>query len=150
MTSEPEKRRELQLMLLREGFTQDEAREMATGIKTELLDPSLERMRENAMRFPERQIVPPGTIDLADVKSQREAAISEAEEAKYYENQTKLAMEMAQSFSPPEMPTAVLQALLGALETNGIDRLDAIADIIQTIEVLRKVTELRRQSSARR
>jgi hypothetical protein len=98
-------------------------------------------MRENAMRFPERQIVPPGTIDLADLKSQREEAQMEAEEAEYFEKRDRLAALMAQSFSVSEMPTAVLQALLDVLEAGGVDRLVAMADIIKTVEGLRKVYE---------
>jgi hypothetical protein len=58
-----------------------------------------------------------------------------------FETETGLAVQMAQSFSLPAMPTAVLQALLDVLETNGIDRLNAITDIIKTVEFMRKVTE---------
>ena len=58
------KRHELQLLLLREGYTQDEARKMAAEVYTEKLDECLELIREDAMRFPERAIVPgPGTAD---------------------------------------------------------------------------------------
>ena len=65
----------------------------------------------------------------------------EAEEAKYYEHRDRLAALMVQLFHPSEMPLAVLQALLDALEANGIDRLDAMADIIKTIDRLRMIAE---------
>ena len=139
---ETEKRHELQLLLLREGFTQDDARESAA--RTDRLDEFLEMLRKNAVQFPERperQILPVGTLDLADVKTKREDAISEAEEAEYYENRDKLATMMAQSFSLPSMPLAVVQALLDVLEANGINRLAAMADIIKTVEGLRKIYE---------
>lgn len=77
MTDE-DKRHELQLLLLREGYTQEQARDMATGAGAEWVDGVIERMREDAMRHPERQIVPPGTVDLHDVKSAREDAEMEA------------------------------------------------------------------------
>lgn len=92
------------------------------------------------MQHPERQIVPPGAIDLADVKSQREQAIV-AEELKYFAERDQLAALMAPLFSVPELPTAMLMALLDVLETGGVDRLDAIADIAKTVEFLRKVAE---------
>ena len=103
------KRHELQLLLLREGYTQDEARKMAAEVYTEKLDECLERIREDAMRFPERAIVPPGTVDLADLKSQREEAKQDAEEAEYFANRNELAVMMAKSFSLDEMPLAVLR-----------------------------------------
>ena len=67
-------------LFLREDYTEDEARKMVA------LDEWLEKMREDAMRFPERQIVPPGTTDLADVKSQHEETLLAAAEAVYFEN----------------------------------------------------------------
>lgn len=144
---EAAKRRELQLMLLREGYSQDDAREMAAGLVIERLDEQLEKMREHAMRFPERQIVPIGTVDLYDVKSQREQTIGDAEEVEYFENRNRLTALMTQSFSLTEMPTAVLQALIEALEANGVERLDAMTDISKTIDFLRKITEYERQHS---
>ena len=65
----------------------------------------------------------------------------EAEEAEYFEKRDRLAALMAQSFSVPEMPTAVLVTLLDVLEAGGVDRLDAMADIIKKVEFLRKVAE---------
>ena len=135
---ETEKRRKLQLLFLREDYTEDEARKMVA------LDEWLEKMREDAMRFPERQIVPPGTTDLADVKSQHEETLLAAAEAVYFENQIRLATLMEQSFSLPEMLTAVLQALLDVLETNGVDRLEAMTEISETVDFLRKVLEVER------
>ena len=55
MTSELEtaKRRELQLILLREGYSQDEARMRAAKWPADKLDEWIEKMRPSAMRFPE-------------------------------------------------------------------------------------------------
>jgi hypothetical protein len=132
-------RRELQLLLLREGYTQDDARDMATGVSLERVAPAVERMREDAMRFPERQILPPGAVDLADVKSQREDAVMAEEEKQYFLNQDRLAATMAMSFSVDELPTAALQALLDVLEDSGIDRLKAMNLIIERVEVMQKM-----------
>jgi hypothetical protein len=139
MMNETEKRREVQLKLLREGFTQDEARNTATNATAEWLDKCLALLGKKAPPLPERQILPPGTLDLADVKSQREEALLEAETAEYYENEDRLAVLMAQSFSLHELPVAVINALLNVLEANGIDRMDAMADIIKTVEFLQSV-----------
>ena len=54
---EAAKRRELQLLLLREGYTQDEAREAATTLEANRLDELIELMRERAAtpsRTPDR------------------------------------------------------------------------------------------------
>lgn len=142
---EAAKRRELQLLLLREGYTQDEAREGAAEGSAERLDEFLELLRKDAMRFPERQIVPPGTVDLEDVKINREHAIIAEEGAAYCRKQEWLATAMAQSFSVSELPIAALQALLDVLEANGIDRLTAMADLIKDVEVLRKILEDQRE-----
>jgi hypothetical protein len=142
MDNETELRRELQLVLLREGFTQDYAREAAADwVITPETIAKMEQMREDAKRFPARQILPPGTIDIADIKSQNEEALCEIEEQKYYANQAKLSVLMAESFSLPEMSVAVLQTLLFVLEEGGIERMAAIAEIIKTVEFLQKVTE---------
>jgi hypothetical protein len=140
-----EKRRELQLLLLREGLTQDDARKTATRLPADQLDELLKSLRKDAMRYPERQIVLPGTVDLQDVKTQREEAISDAEDAEYFERQDRLQAAMAQSFSVSDLPTAVLLALLSVLERNGIDRLNAIADIIEKVEYLQKLAERERE-----
>jgi hypothetical protein len=140
---ETEKRRELQLMLLREGYTQDEARKAAASEPAELLDKWLV-FRKDAMRFPERQIVPIGTLDLADVKSRREEALLEAEEAKYFKNRARLAALMPQSFSLQEITAVVLQALLDVVQANGVDRLAAMTDITKTVDGLRRITEFER------
>ena len=93
------------------------------------------------MQFPEHQIVPPGTIGLADLKTRRKEANDEVEAAEYYAKRDQLGIMMAQSFSLDEMPMAVLQALLDVLEINGIDRLAAIANIEVLVKFQRKVTE---------
>lgn len=143
MTDETEKRREFQLLLLREGWTQEMARDIATdvNVKIEEIDKAIERMREHAMRFAERQIVPPGTVDLADMKTKRQETIDEAEAARYHANRDRLGILMAELFSLDEMPMAVLQALLDVLEGNGVDRLEAISEIALRLEVLRKMTK---------
>src|SRR6476659_5889321 len=95
--NEAAKRRELQLILLREGYSQDYAREAAAEWPTAKLDDELvAKMREDAMRFPERAILPEGTPDLADIKSAREEALAEAEEEKYYERRDRLSAVMAE------------------------------------------------------
>ena len=138
MTIELDKRHELQRLFLREGYPQDEAREMAADLPADRLDEWLEKWREHAMQFPERAIVPPGTVDLEDVKSQREQVRFDAEVAEYFEKQDRLSALMAQSFSVAELPLAVLQALLDVLEAGGRRRLPAMADIIRIVESLRK------------
>ena len=148
MDNETELRRELQLVLLREGFTQEYAREAAAEwVITPETIAKMEEMREDAKRFPERQILPPGTLDIADIKTRNDEALCEIEEQKYIENQAKLAMLMTQSFSLPEMSVAVLQTLLSVLEESGIERLTAMQDIIKTVEFLQKVTEQNRKRS---
>ena len=50
------KRRELQLILLRNGYSQEYAREAAAEWPADkLTDPLVDRMRESALRDPERQ-----------------------------------------------------------------------------------------------
>ena len=55
---EAAKRHELQLVFLREGFTQEEARKSAEYGNADRVDKMLELLREHAMQFPERQIRP--------------------------------------------------------------------------------------------
>jgi hypothetical protein len=142
---ETAKRRELQLMLLREGYSQDEARE--TAAHTDRLDDWLKLMRKN-VTGPERQIVPPGTVDLIDLKRQRENAIAEAEEEKYYERRDRLATTMAELFHPSDLPIAALMAMLEVIEANGVDRLEALADIIKHVQFLRDVTAQKQEQTS--
>ena len=137
--NEAAKRRELQLILLREGYSQTEARLMAAELATDKLDEWLNRMRKDAMRFPARAILPEGSPDLADIKSAREEARMEAEEAKYYARRDRLGVVMVELFSVPELPTATLVALIDVLEAGGIDRFDAITDIEKHLALLRSV-----------
>jgi len=104
-------------------------------------DAMLDAWHERSRHLPERQIVPPGTVDLVDLKTKREEAADEAGEARYYENQVLLSQQMAESFSVPEMPLAVLQALLDVLEAGGIERLSAMDNIIKVVEGLRKIRQ---------
>jgi hypothetical protein len=159
------KRRELQLILLREGYSQEDAHQQATGCPVDELDEWIEKMCDHAMHFPERQILPPGTADMVDAKSQRREALNEVELDQYFAKRDRTAELMIQSFSAYEMPTAVLQALIDALEEVGVDRQDAVAKIakascatteypdeIPTSAVLRGVRRPRvpRTSEARR
>jgi hypothetical protein len=136
---EAAKRRELQMILLREGYGQTEAREMAADLATDKLDEWVNRMRESAMRFPERAILPEGTPDLADIKRAREEALMDAEEEKYFARRDRLCDVMIESFSVPELPTATLMALVDALEAGGINRLDAFTEIEKHLAFLHKV-----------
>jgi hypothetical protein len=136
VVDEAAQRRELQLLLLREGFTQDEARE-ANRRKLGAGCPDggrHARARHAVPRAPDR---PSRRSRSADVKSEREDAVMAEEEKEYFLNQGRLATMMAQSFSASELPTAVVQALLDVLEDNGIDRLEAMDDIIKRVEVMR-------------
>ena len=137
--NEAAKRRELQLILLREGYSQTEARQMAAELAADKLDEWLNRMRESAMRFPARAILPEGTPDLADIKRTREEALIDAEEAKYYARRDRLGVVMAELFSVHELPTATLVALIEVLEAGGIDRFDTITDIEKHLALLRSV-----------
>ena len=137
--NEAAKRREIQMILLREGYTQTEAREMAAELATDKLDEYLNLTRESAARFPERAILPEGTPDLADIKRDREWALEEVEEEKYYARRDRLCDVMAELFSVPELPTATLMALVDALEAGGIARLDAFTEIEKELAFLRKV-----------
>ena len=112
----------------------------ATGWPVDKLDKSLEKMREHAMQFPERQISRP-VPSIWHLKTKRQETIDEAELMENFARRDALGVMMAQSFSLDEMPTAVLHALLNVLETNGIDRLAAIANIAVIVEFLRKFTE---------
>jgi hypothetical protein len=138
MTDETEKRRQLQLTLLREGYTQDNAREAAAKWPLAGLDEEwVQKMHEDAKRFPERQILPPGSIDLADVKSQREDAEMEAEEQVYYAKRDKLAEQILESFSTCNMCTPTLLALSIALqESKGISLLESLEEIIKEANFL--------------
>jgi hypothetical protein len=147
--AEAAKRHELQLLLLREGYSQDEARMMAANLAADKLDEWVEKRRPYVMNSPERQILPPGAIDLHDLKSQREDALMEAEEAKYMENVTKLGIMMAQSFSLPELPDAVLRALRGVLEINGLTSVDAAAKIFNAAEIMRNYEVTRAKVEAK-
>jgi len=53
--NEAAKRRELQLLFLRCGYRQAEAREMAADLATDKLDEWLDPARESAMSYPSAQ-----------------------------------------------------------------------------------------------
>jgi hypothetical protein len=138
---EAAKRREVQLILLRQGYTQAEAREGATVLEANRLDEYLDLSRESAARFPERAILPEGTPDLHDVKRAREEAAGDVEEEKYFARRDQLAALMAELFSTDELPTAALVALIDTLEDSGVPRLTTIANIEKHLPILRDAAE---------
>ena len=124
---------------------------MATDLFTERLDEWLEKMRGHAMRHPARQIVPPGTIDLEGVKSQRKESHQRGGRGGILRKSSHSWVCRWRSRSAcPQCRPPCLQALLDVLEANGIDGLDAMMDIIKTIEFLRKVASHADQTSAQR
>ena len=68
----------------------------------------------------------------------------EAEVEKKLANCERLSALMVQLFSPDDMTNAVMQSLLYVLESGGVDRLTAMADIIREVEFLRNMNEIAR------
>jgi hypothetical protein len=131
---ETEKRRQIQLAFLRLGWTQNEARRAAEDMDfplTEKGEEVFERMCKEAEHCPQRQIQAPGSIDLYDVKSQREEdeweAECEVELAKTYE----LHAFITRLFPDNDMIAPVLRALCFSLQERGLSVLDSLAKIAE-------------------